>query len=130
LSKQTNKKAFLAEIIHFRPLTAYWDIFATYSYTCFNTQKLFEFACVLNSVTDICTTLAPITLIWQIKLPRQQKIMVSSIFGLGILVGISGVLRAYYVYKTYAAPRYDFTWVGYPYILIGSIEIGLGLVSA
>jgi hypothetical protein len=56
--------------------------------------------------------------------------MASSIFGLGILVGISGVLRAYYVYKTYEAPEYDFTWVGYPYMLIGSIEIGSGLVCA
>ncbi|KAH8690831.1 hypothetical protein BGW36DRAFT_258641, partial [Talaromyces proteolyticus] len=120
----------VAELVQCRPLKAYWDIFATYPYTCFDTRKLFEFACILNSVTDVCATIAPITLIWQIKLPRQQKIMVSSIFGLGILVGISGVLRAYYVYKTYAAPQYDFTWVGYSYILIGSIEIGLGLIVA
>lgn len=84
-------------------------------------------ASVVNIFTDILTTITPMPLIWSLKLPVRQRIIVISIFGLGLIVNAAGCVRTAFVYKSMIV-SYDQTWVGWPISLAGAVEINLGLV--
>ena len=111
----------------FSPIHAYWDMQPTYPHRCLNDGAVVFAASVVNIFTDFISTVIPMPLIWNLKLPARQRIAVMSIFSLGIVVNVAGTVRTVYVYKSMIA-SYDMTWLGWPVFLAASIEINLGLV--
>lgn len=67
-------------------------------------------------------------LVWDIQLPRRQRIGLLGIFGAGGLVCISGALRLYYTITTHRSS--DPTWLGFYLWTWESVEINLGIVCA
>ncbi|KAB8078404.1 hypothetical protein BDV29DRAFT_166318 [Aspergillus leporis] len=111
------------------PIHAYWDFQPTYPHRCLNDGAVVFAASVVNILTDFLSTIIPMPLIWNLKLPARQRIAVMSIFSLGIVVNVAGTVRTVYVYKSMIA-SYDMTWLGWPVFLAASIEINLGLICA
>ncbi|KAE8151264.1 hypothetical protein BDV25DRAFT_97957 [Aspergillus avenaceus] len=111
------------------PIHAYWDLQPDYPHRCLDEGNVVFAASVVNIFTDFLSTVLPMPLIWNLKLPARQRIAVISIFGLGIVVNIAGTIRTVYVYKSMVA-SYDTTWLGWPVFLAASIEINLGLICA
>ncbi|PWY70255.1 integral membrane protein [Aspergillus heteromorphus CBS 117.55] len=111
------------------PIHAFWDLDPQYPHTCLNDGAAVFSASVVNVFTDFLSTVVPMPLIWNLKLPVRQRIAVISIFALGILVNVAGSVRTVYVWKSMIA-SYDATWEGWPILLAASIEISLGLICA
>lgn len=112
-----------------RPMKAIWDLNPQYPHTCINDGAAVFAASVVNVCNDLLCTLAPMPLVWNLKLPVRQRLAVMSIFGLGVLVNVAGAVRTAYVYESMLA-TYDMTWMGWPILLSGTIEINLGLICA
>ncbi|KAL2003971.1 hypothetical protein VTN02DRAFT_1267 [Thermoascus thermophilus] len=119
----------LITIFQCNPIHAYWDVAPTYHYHCMDDGNNVFAASVVNVFTDILTTIIPMPLIWSLKLPVRQRVIVISIFGLGLIVNAAGCVRTAFVYKSMIA-SYDQTWVGWPISLAGAVEINLGLICA
>ena len=81
----------LVTIFQCRPVSGFWTRFATPqpkpgSITCgVNDNHFFDGNSVPNIVTDGLLLVLPVPFIWQLNLPRAQKIGVSSAFLLGAL---------------------------------------------
>jgi hypothetical protein len=82
---------------------------------------------MVNLFTDLLTTVVPMPLIWRLKLPRRQRLVVIAIFGLGITVDIVGSVRTYYVWQD-AVGTWDSTWYAWLVGMTGAVEIHVGIV--
>lgn len=83
---------------------------------------------VVNSVSDLLTTVLPIPIVWRLQMPLKQRIGVCILLGLGFLATISGSIRTYYSWKS-LIDSYDETWFAYPLWIAAAVELDLGLVS-
>ncbi|OJJ41408.1 hypothetical protein ASPWEDRAFT_99978 [Aspergillus wentii DTO 134E9] len=116
-------------IFQCNPIRAYWELETPYPHTCIDDGAAVFSASVVNIFTDLLSTVLPMPIIWNLKLPARQRIAVISIFGLGIVVNIAGSIRTAYVYKSMIS-SYDETWMGWPVLLAATVEINLGLICA
>lgn len=112
-----------------RPMSAIWDLDPKYPHSCINDGAAVFSASIVNVFNDLLCTVAPMPLVWNLKLPIRQRLAVMSIFGLGAIVNVAGTVRTVYVYKSMLG-TYDMTWWGWPILLSGTIEINLGLICA
>ncbi|PYI09979.1 integral membrane protein [Aspergillus sclerotiicarbonarius CBS 121057] len=119
----------LVSIFQCTPIHAFWDLEPMYPYHCVNYGAAVFSASTVNISTDFLCTILPMPLIWNLKLPARQRLAVISIFGLGIVVNIAGSVRTVYVWKS-MMNSYDTTWMGWPILLAGSIEINLAMICA
>ncbi|PYH65352.1 uncharacterized protein BO88DRAFT_446217 [Aspergillus vadensis CBS 113365] len=119
----------LVSIFQCSPIHAFWDLEPMYPHHCVNYGAAVFSASVVNIFTDFLCTLVPMPLIWNLKLPARQRMAVISIFGLGIFVNVAGTVRTVYVWKSMMA-SYDTTWMGWPILVAGSVEINLALICA
>lgn len=81
----------LIAIFECQPVPAIWTRFAPIppplgSYSCrVNLNQFFTGNSILNIVTDGALLVLPMPFVWQLQLPRTQKLALSSIFVVGIL---------------------------------------------
>ncbi|KAJ5164412.1 uncharacterized protein N7500_006242 [Penicillium coprophilum] len=71
---------FLA-IFNCNPISAFW----TTEGTCFDFKQFAVGYAIVNIITDFVIWLMPIPKVWNIQLPKSQKIALSLIFALGLL---------------------------------------------
>lgn len=76
-----------------RPVSAAWRITPPETATCTNIVTLYLSSAPLNIITDIAVLLLPMPLLTAMHLPLQQKIVLLVIFGMGIFVAITDVIR-------------------------------------
>ncbi|KAJ5908420.1 hypothetical protein N7495_001102 [Penicillium taxi] len=110
------------------PVKALWDVNPTYPYKCIEEGHIIFSASVINIFTDFVSTILPMSLIWSLRLPTHQRLVVISIFGLGILVNAAGVVRTIYVWKAFFVSSTDRTWMAWIVLVSASLEINLGLI--
>ncbi|MCJ1289567.1 hypothetical protein MMC34_001100 [Xylographa carneopallida] len=68
-----------------RPVAFAWD-HATARGTCINLQAMYYGFTVSNMGLDILVTVMPVRLIWQLQVPRRQRVLLLAIMLLGIIV--------------------------------------------
>lgn len=61
-------------------------------------------------------------------MPLRQRFGVAILFALGMVVTIAGVVRTWYIYKSFFLED-DTTWYAYPLWIAAAVEIDLGVVS-
>ena len=83
---------------------------------------------VINSVSDLLTTVLPIPIVWRLQMPLKQRIGVCILLCLGFIVTIAGSIRTYYTWKS-LIESWDETWFAYPLWIAAAVELDLGLVS-
>jgi len=70
------------------PTSAYWEsLNVSYSkpYTCINTTVIDPLVVALSVFSDSYSLIIPQTVIWRLKMPRRQKLMLYAIFASGFV---------------------------------------------
>ena len=84
-----NIHQILITILQCRPVSDFWNRFAPHAqgpYNCgVDVNKFFNGNSIPNIITDAALLVLPMPFIWQLHLPRAQKVALMSIFVLGIL---------------------------------------------
>ena len=82
---------------------------------------------IINSVSDLLTTVLPIPIVMRLQMPLKQRIGVCVLLCIGFIVTIAGSIRTYFTWKSLIA-SWDETWYAYPLWIAAAVEIDLGLV--
>jgi hypothetical protein len=114
---------------HGSPVSAYWTLSFT-KQKCIDEKAHVIAAGVINTATDFIIVLLPIKTVKDLKLPKKQRIVVYLLFAGGILASIAGAVRTYFTKRLTSSPDHDITWYSYNVMLVGSIELFLGIVSS
>jgi hypothetical protein len=82
-----------------RPISLYWTVSPTPQQTCINqTHHLLAAGCI-NTLTDFLTTLLPLPIAYNLKLPFRQAAIIFLLFAAGLLVTAAGGVRTYYTWR-------------------------------
>lgn len=96
--------------------------------TCFNQVALYLANAGLNIGQDLIIYILPVKTLWQLQLPKKQRIALVIVFVIGAFVCITGILRLESL--TMASVSKDPTWDNYPAAIWSSIESNVGIVCA
>ncbi|KAJ6262309.1 hypothetical protein Dda_3116 [Drechslerella dactyloides] len=107
------------------PLRAYWDDNVPGKFM--NLQAAFTFYGILNCVSDLYVFLLPIRMVWQLQLPKKQRIVLAVSFALGSIVCIAAVIRIYYIYRVYDLNNWDFSYDAGILFQLNVVEGTLGI---
>ena len=110
------------------PVDGYWDLNKAFTTKCMDEGAVTLAAGVINCVSDLMVTLLPIPIIMRLKMPLKQRIGVTALLSVGLLVTIAGIIRTYFIWKA-LIDTYDETWYSYPLWICAAIEIDLAVVS-
>jgi hypothetical protein len=111
-----------------RPVRAYWIFPPLVNGKCLDEGKVMLGGGVVNSASDLLTTVLPIPIVMRLQMPLKQRIGVCILLCLGMIVTIAGAIRTYFSWKSLIA-SYDETWFAYPLWIAAAVELDLGLVS-
>ena len=116
---------------HDSPVRAYWVFPPLENGHCLDEGKVMIGGGVVNSVSDLLTTVLPIPIVMRLQMPLKQRIGVCVLLCLGGVVTIAGTLRTYYTWKSLMDPNinWDETWYAYSLWIAAAVELDLGLVS-
>ncbi|EOA81748.1 uncharacterized protein SETTUDRAFT_98807 [Exserohilum turcica Et28A] len=110
------------------PVSDYWTIGAPPD-ACLNEAVTTLVCGIINCIADLLTTITPIPLVLSLQMPLNQRLAVTFLFGIGLLVTAAGVVRTWYIYRS-LFNEYDQTWYAYPLWIAAAVEIDLGVICA
>jgi hypothetical protein len=82
---------------------------------------------IINTITDLLVVVIPIPIVWGLRLPLRQQIILVLLFGAGFMVTFAGCVRTIYTYRV--SISYDQTWMAFPVWISSSVELYVGVVS-
>lgn len=106
--------------------SVYWTLSFVPQPQCISETELLLAAGIVNTITDLVAVLLPMPIVWRVKLPFQQQIILILLFAAGFFVTLVGAVRTYYMYKV--TSTWDKTWEGFPVWLTSSLELFVGIV--
>ncbi|KUJ14564.1 uncharacterized protein LY89DRAFT_590129, partial [Mollisia scopiformis] len=110
------------------PVSYFWLQFSGGEGTCFSGQAV-EDATIIFSVfavaTDLIFGVLPIFLIWNLQMNPKAKAVVGGLLTLGIVAGLSVIIRIYYVHKVDLAS--DFLYATSKVSIWSMIEPAIGI---
>ncbi|CUS15821.1 unnamed protein product [Tuber aestivum] len=80
-----------------------WDLMAVIRAQCLQPKVVDSmqinstFMVALSASFDIACLLVPLRLVWKLRMSMRKKVVISSLFGVGILACVCGILRAYFM---------------------------------
>lgn len=80
----------------------------------------------LNTLSDLLVFLWPAPKLWDVALPKRQRVCLITVFSLGCIVCIAGIVRIAY-YPTFFASK-DVFWEGAIITIAGSVEYDLAII--
>ncbi|KAH5690820.1 hypothetical protein HBI23_013520 [Parastagonospora nodorum] len=111
------------------PVRAYWIPGGVPGAYCLDEGVATLICGIISCVADFITTITPMPLVMGLRMPRQQRLAVGFLFGLGIIVTIAGIVRTWYIYRS-LFNEWDQTWYSYPLWIAAAVEIDLGVICA
>lgn len=116
------------------PFDAYWYQFlpswvATHKYSCLNEGANTLSNTIVSTVTDFIAFMLPCSLLIKLQVSWKQKMAFFSVFAVGFLVCIVGVIRIYYITELYYQ-TYDVTWMAYHIFGATAVELLLATICA
>ncbi|KAJ6125370.1 hypothetical protein N7471_012687 [Penicillium samsonianum] len=112
---------FLA-IFNCKPISAFW----TTEGTCLNFKQFAIGYAIVNIISDFAVWLMPIPRVWNIQLPKPQKIALSLIFALGLFDCAAAMARL--LLSMLVLGEYDSTWLYAKGYMWSIIEVSTGIV--
>jgi hypothetical protein len=82
----------IAGLFQCNPIAFAWDK-TIEGGTCFNVTALFYANAGLNIFQDVFIYILPMRMLWEIQIPRKQKIALIAVFAVGGFVCVTGMLR-------------------------------------
>jgi hypothetical protein len=110
------------------PINAYWKLIKPRGTKCVDEGPALIAGGIIKTIIEIGVTTLPIPLIARMKIERKQRVAIVALLGLGYLTTAAGVVRTYYIWKTYYG-TYDVVWYQYPGFIVSVVEVNLGIVS-
>jgi hypothetical protein len=107
---------------------AYWVFPPDPTAKCISEGKSTLAAGIINCFADLLVTMLPMPVVMRLKMPPQQRLAVVSLFSVGLIVTVAGIVRTYFIWKS-LLQSYDETWFAYPLWIAAAVEIDLGVVS-
>ncbi|KAL2064699.1 hypothetical protein VTL71DRAFT_3837 [Oculimacula yallundae] len=108
--------------------STYWTLSFQPQAQCVSETKNLLAAGINNTIGDLAVVILPIPIIWRLKLPFQQQVIIFLLFGAGLLVTVASVLRTYYLYEV--TSKWDKTWLAGPAWISSSVELYVGILCA
>lgn len=68
---------------------------------CLNEGAIIVSCAIISTLQDLVICLLPIFLVWNMHMPKRQKLALCGIFGLGLFTCVCGVIRTYYATYVY-----------------------------
>ncbi|KAH7067240.1 hypothetical protein BKA63DRAFT_581953 [Paraphoma chrysanthemicola] len=118
--------AFFFTLFQCSPVSTYWEIFKYIGTAkCLNIRAIYYFHAAQNTFSDFVIFLWPAKDLWNVKISRRQRITLTCMFSLGVIVCIAGSLRIYYT--SVYLESYDVMWHGAECFIVMSVESGVGV---
>ncbi|KAL8689065.1 MAG: hypothetical protein Q9218_005173 [Villophora microphyllina] len=118
---------FISAVLACQPLSAFWEPLAAYPHHCIDEGNYMLSFGIITIFLDFAILLLPIPLVMGLQLSRKQRIAVLTLFGLGFIVCIAGIVQVYYIDKA-LRKSYDETWDGWPLWVASAVEVDLGIL--
>ncbi|KEF61949.1 uncharacterized protein A1O9_03521 [Exophiala aquamarina CBS 119918] len=125
---------FMTLLLICDPVYAYWQSFdpvwaTTHEFRC-NTEGLsLPASAGLSVLGDLYSTLIPVFLIYNLDLPRRQKLALYSLFALGFLAVAAGIVRTVLLYQLLNSD-FDFTWILWETWIWAVVELYVAIWAA
>ncbi|KAJ1323237.1 hypothetical protein MN608_11383 [Microdochium nivale] len=116
----------LLSLLQCRPIEAVWD--HSIQGDCLDADITVYVNAALNSASELVVFLWPIKPLWKLQLPAQQRVGLVTLFSMGVIICIVGILRIYYLSQLSVGG--DFLWNGIPIWICSTLEVNLGVVCA
>ncbi len=117
----------IATLLQCSPINGAWDRWDD-GVTCVNIYALWYCNAIYNILTDFIIVLMVPPVIFSLKLPTRQKLALTCIFGLGVIVCAASISRLTTLYSS--AYGTDATAGSFVSTIWTSIEAGLGVICA
>lgn len=117
-----------------RPVYAYWMSFdlawaSTHQFTCGGEYIALPLSAGISVIMDFYTASLPMFLIWNLSLPKRQKIGLYALFACGFLVVVAGIVRTILLNQLINYD-YDFTWVLWEMWIWSDTELYVAIFAA
>jgi hypothetical protein len=109
------------------PVSDYWKIGSPEG-SCIDEGVATLVCGIINCIADLATTITPLPLVMGLHMPMRQRLAVGTLFSLGMIVTVAGIIRTWFIYKS-LIEEYDNTWYAFPLWIAAAVEIDLGVVS-
>ncbi|KAH8772505.1 hypothetical protein F5883DRAFT_33475 [Diaporthe sp. PMI_573] len=108
------------------PLNAFWDgsVQATYCHS----NEVYYALTGLSIGTDFLIFLLPLPVVWSIRAPKDQKIVLTTVFSFGFFICIVSIIRL--VLLATIKDPFDYSYTGVDTIYWSLIEINTAIVCA
>lgn len=111
------------------PLNAFWDgsVQATYCHS----DTIYYALIGLQIATDFLIFLLPLPVVWSIRAPKDQKIMLTIVFSFGFFICIVSIIRLIrLILLSTVEDRFDYSFTGVETTYWSIIEINTAIVCA
>ncbi|KAE8864144.1 hypothetical protein PTNB29_04108 [Pyrenophora teres f. teres] len=121
-----NIACFFVILFQCSPASTYWEVFK-YFHTakCLNIKAIYYFHGSQNTLSDFLIFLWPAKNLLSVQVSLRQRLTLTSMFSLGVIVCIAGIVRMYYTYLYLES--FDAYWYGASTFIIMSVESGVGV---
>ncbi|KAI9723727.1 MAG: hypothetical protein M1812_001027 [Candelaria pacifica] len=111
-----------------RPMKAFWAFYPPeYEYHCIDEGGYMMAFGIITIFLNFFTLAMSVPPIWCLELHVKQKLAALSLFSMGIVVCIAGIVQVYYVQQSLVS-SYDETWTGWPLWLCSAVEVDVGIL--
>ncbi|KAI4664705.1 uncharacterized protein J4E79_003003 [Alternaria viburni] len=122
-----NTACFFITLFQCSPASTYWEIFKYINTAkCLNIKAIYYFHSAQNTFSDFVIFLWPARNLLNVQVSLRQRVTLTSMFSLGVIVCIAGVVRLYYTHLYLVS--YDVFWYGATTFVIMSVESGVGVI--
>ncbi|KAH7412024.1 hypothetical protein DE146DRAFT_263486 [Phaeosphaeria sp. MPI-PUGE-AT-0046c] len=121
-----NTACFFVTLFQCSPASTYWEIFKYIGTAkCLNIKAIYYFHSGQNTLSDFLIFLWPAKDLMNVQVSLRQRVTLTSMFSLGIIVCIAGCVRLYFTHLYLVS--YDVFWYGASTFIIMSVESGVGV---
>ncbi|OAL02110.1 hypothetical protein IQ06DRAFT_346705 [Phaeosphaeriaceae sp. SRC1lsM3a] len=121
-----NISCFFVTLFQCSPASTYWEIFKYIGTAkCLNIKAIYYFHSAQNTFSDFVIFLWPAKDLLNVQVSLRQRITLTCMFSLGVIVCIAGCVRLYFTHLYLVS--YDVFWHGASTFIIMSVESGVGV---
>ncbi|KAF1929973.1 uncharacterized protein M421DRAFT_381924 [Didymella exigua CBS 183.55] len=122
-----NTACFFVTLFQCAPVSTYWNIFKYMGRAkCLNIKAIYYFHSGQNTLSDFLIFLWPARDLLSVRASLRQRVTLTCMFSLGVVVCGAGVARVYYTHMYLNS--YDVFWQGAKTFIIMCVEGGIGIV--
>ncbi|KAJ4412431.1 hypothetical protein N0V85_003703 [Neurospora sp. IMI 360204] len=84
----------------------------------------------INIASDLVLAIIPIPLLWKLQIPKKQKFILTSLFGLGMFASVMSIVRLSSLQQIGAAPAEEQSVMGVSIAIWSCIEVNIAIMCA